>query len=66
MDITKLPEGATHLDLWLLCGQSNMKGRGFMPEEPKNDQHIVMMLEAMRLRNLACHKIHPGHLPRVA
>ncbi|MEZ5384902.1 MAG: sialate O-acetylesterase [Prosthecobacter sp.] len=43
VDITKLPEGTTHLDLWLLCGQSNMKGRGFMPEEPKNDSRIVMM-----------------------
>jgi hypothetical protein len=43
VDITKLPEGETHLDLWLLCGQSNMKGRGFMPEEPKNDPRIVMM-----------------------
>jgi len=43
VDITKLPVGATHLDLWLLCGQSNMKGRGFMPEEPKNDARIVMM-----------------------
>jgi hypothetical protein len=43
VDIAKLPEGATHLDLWLLCGQSNMKGRGFMPEEPLNDPRIVMM-----------------------
>ena len=43
VDIAKLLEGATHLDLWLLCGQSNMKGRGFMPEEPKNDPRIVMM-----------------------
>ena len=43
VDITKLPEGATQLDLWLLCGQSNMKGRGVMPEEPKSDPRIVMM-----------------------
>lgn len=43
VDITKLPEGTTHLDLWLLCGQSNMKGRGFMPEEPKNDPRLLMM-----------------------
>ncbi|HBJ86799.1 MAG TPA: hypothetical protein DDZ88_23670 [Verrucomicrobiales bacterium] len=37
VDITKLPEGATQLDLFLLMGQSNMKGRGVMPEEPKRD-----------------------------
>ena len=35
VDITKLPEGTTHLDLFLLMGQSNMKGRGLMPEDPK-------------------------------
>lgn len=42
-DITTLPEGTDHLDLYLLIGQSNMKGRGHMPEEPKNDPRIVMM-----------------------
>ena len=43
VDITKLPEGTTQLDLFLLTGQSNMKGRGTMPEEPKLDPRIVMM-----------------------
>lgn len=43
VDITKLPEGTTQLDLFLLMGQSNMKGRGEMPEEPKRDPRIVMM-----------------------
>lgn len=43
VDITKLPEGTTKLDVFLLMGQSNMKGRGFMPEEPKNDPRIAMM-----------------------
>ena len=58
VDITKLPEGTTHLDLWLLCGQSNMKGRGFMPEEPKNDPRIVMMHMTDDLWYLARHPLH--------
>lgn len=58
VDITKLPEGATHLDLWLLCGQSNMKGRGFMPEEPKNDPRIVKMHKMDDQWYLARHPLH--------
>jgi len=58
VDITKLPEGTTHLDLWLLCGQSNMKGRGFMPEEPKNDPRIVMMHKMDDQWYLARHPLH--------
>ncbi len=58
VDIAKLPEGATHLDLWLLCGQSNMKGRGFMPEEPKNDPCIVMMHFKDDQWYLARHPLH--------
>jgi len=58
VDITKQPEGATHLDLWLLCGQSNMKGRGFMPGEPKNDPRIVMMHKMDGQWYLARHPLH--------
>ena len=58
VDITKLPAGATHLDLWLLCGQSNMKGRGLMPEEPKNDPRIVMMHKMDDQWYLARHPLH--------
>jgi len=43
VDITKLPNGMERLDLFLLLGQSNMKGRGFMPEQPSRDSRIVMM-----------------------
>lgn len=38
-----LPESADRLDLYLLLGQSNMKGRGPMPESPKNDPRIITM-----------------------
>lgn len=58
VDIAKLPEGATHLDLWLLCGQSNMKGRGFMPEEPKNDPRLVMMHKVDDQWYRARHPLH--------
>jgi hypothetical protein len=34
-DPAVLPAGCERLDLYLLLGQSNMKGRGFMPAEAK-------------------------------
>jgi hypothetical protein len=58
VEIMKLPEGTTHLDLWLLCGQSNMKGRGVMPEEPKQDTRIVMMHKMDNQWYLARHPLH--------
>jgi hypothetical protein len=58
VDITKLPEGTSQLDLWLLCGQSNMKGRGVMPDEPKKDPHIVMMHLKDDQWYLARHPLH--------
>ena len=58
VDITKLPEGATQLDLFLLMGQSNMKGRGVMPEAPKRDPRIVMMHLKDDQWYLARHPLH--------
>jgi hypothetical protein len=58
VDITKLPEGATQLDLFLLMGQSNMKGRGVMPEEPKRAPRIVMMHLKDDQWYLARHPLH--------
>lgn len=43
VEIASLPEGCDQLDLYVLAGQSNMKGRGFMPEEPSRNPQIVMM-----------------------
>lgn len=57
-DITKLPEGTTQLDLYLLIGQSNMKGRGAMPAEPKRDPRIVMMHLKDDSWYLARHPLH--------
>lgn len=58
VDIAKLPEGASHLDLYLLCGQSNMKGRGVMPEEPKRDPRVVTMHKTDDQWYLARHPLH--------
>lgn len=58
VDITKLPEGTDQLDLYLLMGQSNMKGRGIMPEEPKRDPRIVMMHLKDDSWYLARHPLH--------
>ena len=58
VDIAKLPEGTTQLDLFLLMGQSNMKGRGAMPEEPKRDPRIVMMHLKDDQWHLARHPLH--------
>jgi hypothetical protein len=58
VDITKLPAGLEHLDLFLLIGQSNMKGRGFMPDEPKRDPRLVMMALRDDCWYLARHPLH--------
>ena len=43
VDIARLPPALQRLDLFLLTGQSNMKGRGHMPEMPNRDPRFVMM-----------------------
>lgn len=58
VDIKKLSEGTTQLDLYLLLGQSNMKGRGIMPEELKVDPRIVMMHLKDDQWYLARHPLH--------
>lgn len=57
-DVTKFPEGVQRVDLYLLMGQSNMKGRGMMPDEPKRDSRIVMMHLKDDHWYLARHPLH--------
>lgn len=57
-DMTLLPSGCDHLDLFVLAGQSNMKGRGIMPDEPKRDPRIVMMHMRDDAWYLARHPLH--------
>lgn len=57
-DIKTMPEGTGRLDLYLLLGQSNMKGRGTMPETPGNDARMVMMHLKTDAWYLARHPLH--------
>lgn len=56
--ISELPDGMERLDLYLLMGQSNMKGRGVMPEEPLRVPRIVMMHKGTDRWFLARHPLH--------
>ncbi|MEW6302603.1 MAG: sialate O-acetylesterase [Verrucomicrobiota bacterium] len=58
VNIAELPDGLERLDLFLLIGQSNMKGRGFMPDEPKRDPRLVMMHLRDDSWYLARHPVH--------
>lgn len=43
VDVSLFPDETDHLDVFLLIGQSNMKGRGVMPAEPYQDPQIIML-----------------------
>lgn len=43
LDMTKPPSGWRSMDLFLLTGQSNMKGRGHLPERPQDASRIAML-----------------------
>jgi hypothetical protein len=58
VDIARLPAGCDLFDLFLLIGQSNMKGRGVMPAEPLRDERIVMMHLRDDAWYLARHPLH--------
>jgi hypothetical protein len=57
-DISVLPDGTESVEIFLLMGQSNMKGRGVMPEEPLRDPRIVMMHKPTDGWYLARHPLH--------
>jgi len=58
VDIARLPAGCDRFDLFLLLGQSNMKGRGVMPAEPLRDERIVMLHLRDDAWYLARHPLH--------
>ena len=58
VDVSKLPAGTEQLDLYLLMGQSNMKGRGVMPEEPMKNPRIINMHLKTDTWFLARHPLH--------
>lgn len=43
LDMAKPSDGWQSIDLFLLTGQSNMKGRGHLPEQPKDASRIAML-----------------------
>tara|TARA_R110002049_G_scaffold285698_4_gene466920 strand:+ start:24086 stop:26449 length:2364 start_codon:yes stop_codon:yes gene_type:complete len=57
-DLSAFPDGTQRLDIYLLMGQSNMKGRGVMPSEPLRDRRIVMMHLGTDGYYLARHPLH--------
>jgi hypothetical protein len=58
VDVTKLPDGILRLDLFLLMGQSNMKGRGEIPADQKTNPRIVMMHMTNDQWYVAQHPLH--------
>ena len=62
-DLTKLPPGVERVELFLLIGQSNMKGRGTVPAQQTDNPRIAMM----HLKNdqwyFARHPLHAASDP---
>ncbi len=58
VDVSQLPNGMERVDIFLLMGQSNMKGRGVMPREPLADPQIIMMHRRTDGWFLARHPLH--------
>jgi hypothetical protein len=58
VDASSLPEQTDHLDIFLLIGQSNMKGRGVMPDSPLEDPRIIMLHKRTDEWFLARHPLH--------
>lgn len=58
VDVTEFPGQTDHLDIVLLIGQSNMKGRGVMPAEPYQDPQIIMLHKRTDEWFYARHPLH--------
>lgn len=58
VEVANLPAGVERVELFLLLGQSNMKGRGVMPDEPKRDPRVIMMHLRDDRWYLARHPLH--------
>ncbi len=57
-DLGAFPASTKRLEIFLLMGQSNMKGRGVMPTEASRDPRIVMMHRRTDGFYLARHPLH--------
>jgi sialate O-acetylesterase len=63
VDLSILPAGVERVDIYLLLGQSNMKGRGEVPETQVDDPLIVNMNMADDQWYMAKHPLHKAGVP---
>ena len=62
-DLSKLPPGVERIELYLLIGQSNMKGRGAVPAAQTQDPRIVLLHLKDDQWYLAQHPVHAAGDP---
>jgi hypothetical protein len=63
IDLSVLPQDVERVDIYLLLGQSNMKGRGDIPAEQTTDPLIVNMNMENDLWYEAEHPLHKAGVP---
>ena len=63
IDPAVLPQGTEQVDIYLLLGQSNMKGRGALPAEQSTDPRIIHMNMGNDQWYEAVHPLHKAGVP---
>lgn len=63
VDPVVLPRGTEQVDIYLLLGQSNMKGRGALPTEQSTDPGIIYMNMGNDQWYVARHPLHKAGVP---
>lgn len=63
IDPTVLPQGTEQVDIYLLLGQSNMKGVGALPAEQSTDPQIIHMNMGNDQWYEAVHPLHKAGVP---
>lgn len=63
VDLSSLPAGVDRVDIYLLLGQSNMKGRGVIPAVQTGNPLIVNMNMADNQWYVAEHPLHKAGVP---
>ena len=63
VDPLVLPRGIEQVDIYLLLGQSNMKGRGALPTEQSTDPRIIFMSMGNDQWYVARHPLHKAGVP---
>ena len=63
MDVSALPKGVERVEIFLMMGQSNMKGRGKLPKRQTEHPRILNMNMANDLWYPAKHPLHKAGVP---